>query len=104
MPQIHYFTINGELRSDVFVGRFETLSKEFMHIQSRLGLPEETLPHINVSSSKEFKKKKLKFLLKKPKFYSRDIRDYYKNNPFRSLVKEVYEQDFEAFGYDTNRF
>ena len=104
MPQINYFTIDGKLCSDIFVGRFETLSKEFMHIQRKLGLPEETLPHINVSAHKEFKKKKLKFLLKKPKFYSRDISDYYKNNPFISLVKEVYKQDFEEFGYDANRF
>lgn len=104
MPQIHYFTIDGELRSDVFVGRFETLAKEFIHIQRQLGQPQETLPHVNASSSKEFKKKKLKLLLRKPKFYSRGVRYYYKNNPFKSLVKEIYEQDFEAFGYDTNRF
>jgi len=79
LPQYH-FVLNkfGVLGLD-FVGRYETLQKDFPYICERLGVVCE-LPHENKSPRKEF-------------------RNYYTSQT-RDIVARVYAKDIEMFGYD----
>lgn len=61
------------------IGRFETLSADFVRICAALGL-EETLPHVNASKRK------------------RDWRSYYSDATYE-LVREAYRLDIETLGY-----
>jgi len=61
-----------------FVGRFETLSKDFQQICSRIGIS-TTLPRVNVSSTASY-------------------RDYYTPETVE-LVQNVFAPDIDTFGY-----
>ena len=79
LPQ-HRFVINkfGMLGLD-FVGRYETLQKDFPYVCERLGVACE-LPYENKAPRKEF-------------------RNYYTSQT-RDIVAKVYTKDIEMFGYD----
>ena len=100
MPQVNYFMIGGSIPDDLFIGKLDNISIDFQTVQRRLGLPFSSLPHKNTSKSKMMSRRKIRFLLKQRKFYSKDWRDYFKMNPFNELVREFYDNDFKSLGYD----
>ena len=63
-----------------FVGRFERLAQDFRHICERARLPNISLPHLNKSTSGDYRR-----------HYSNDTRD---------IVAGWAEADIEAFDYD----
>ena len=71
------YSDKGELLVD-FVGRFETLSKDFQKICSRIGIS-TTLPRVNVSSTASYK-------------------DYYTAETVE-LVNKIFKPDIDTFGY-----
>lgn len=72
-------TAEGEPLVD-FVGRFERLEEDFAEICSRIGLPELSLPKVNVSNTRNYRE-----------FYDEESRE---------LVKETFEPDIRAFDYE----
>ena len=67
-----------------YVGRYESLDKDFKFIGNKLSLPDlkPDLPQINVSVNREFK----------------DYKQYY-NDETMSLVEEYFREDVERFEY-----
>ena len=74
----------GEINFD-FVGKFETLKKDFSVVSGRIGLPNLTLAKSNVSPTSG--------KLKKAYLYETDY----------TYLSKIYEQDFENFSYDRDR-
>jgi hypothetical protein len=72
---------NGELMVD-FIGRMETLNRDFKGICERLGI-EYNLPHLNQTPRK-------------------DYRSYYTPET-AAIIAEVYKKDIEFFGYDFDK-
>ena len=62
-----------------FIGRFETLQKDFNQICDALDLPRTQLPHENQSNRRPYQ-------------------DYYTEEA-REIVTEIYKEDIERFGY-----
>jgi hypothetical protein len=100
MPQVNYFMIDGSFPDDLFIGKLENISTDFQSVQMHLKLPFSPLPHKNTSNSKIVSRRKIRFLFKRRKFYSKDWRDYFKRNPFNESVREFYDNDFKSLGYD----
>lgn len=109
-PQAEYiYDNNGDLLVD-FVGRFESLQKDFDTVLGTLQLPQKTLPHFN----KTIKKKGFKYLYVDYhkfraskgllRYYGRDkidspnYQDYY-TQPLIDIVADIYHRDVELFGY-----
>jgi hypothetical protein len=69
---------SGELMVD-FVGRFETLQKDFDSVCRMIGISEICLPHKKKSKRRNY--------------------DYYYNDESRHLVSEMYARDIQMFGY-----
>lgn len=83
MPQ-HYFICDGELNLKMdFVGRFETLARDFPHVQQQLGLAATPLPHINQTSGRD------------------SYLDHYSDQVI-DIVARVYRDDIRLFSYDFN--
>lgn len=77
-----------------FVGRFESLDRDFAYVAKKLNVPGLELPHANRSKRHA-----------QPKFFSlrsfrrnKAYRDYYDNHT-RSLTEERFARDLELFGY-----
>lgn len=70
----------GQLMVD-YVGRFETLQKDFEHVAEKLQLDSSTLPHSMKSSGRN----------RYPKYY---------NQRTRKIVEQVYASDLEMFEYE----
>ncbi|WP_340106368.1 sulfotransferase family 2 domain-containing protein [Rhodohalobacter sp. 8-1] len=80
VPQ-HSFVCDIDLVPDVdFIGRFEKLEEDFQYIAGRLRL-DVKLPVLNKTGSRRWE-------------------DYY-TPELAEKVREVYREDFEVFGYDT---
>lgn len=91
-PQAEYVQdTEGRLLVD-FVGRFESLERDFGIACERLGLPAAKLPHVNNSKRPGFPLKQ--WLRRRPRPY----REMY-DEPSRKLVGEIYRSDVEAFEY-----
>jgi hypothetical protein len=71
------YSENDELLVD-FVGRYENLDADFMHICSRIGIS-ASLPRLNISNTKPYQ-------------------DYYTEKT-KDLVRQAFEPDIEAFEY-----
>ena len=69
---------SGDLQID-YIGRFETLDRDWDHIRTRLGIP-DTLPNVNSRENK------------------RDYREYYTPD-LASIIRERFAVDIEYFRY-----
>lgn len=76
IPQTHPY--HG-LQLVEFIGRFETLQKDFDHICERLAIPSVHLPRTNWTSRSGYQ-------------------DYFDPNS-RALAEELYQHDLKEFGY-----
>ncbi|MXO47083.1 hypothetical protein GRI69_02250 [Erythrobacter vulgaris] len=93
IPQSDYiYDSNGEPMLD-YVGRFETLSRDFRKVADRLKLGVETLPRKNVSGMGRLQK----LFRSKPK-EKKPFQEYY-DARLRDRVGEFYRRDIEHFGY-----
>lgn len=82
LPQ-YIFVTDGSGRTVVdFVGRFESLARDFARVCETLGIV-RSLPHANASPSRN----------------SKDYRGYYTRET-RAIVAERYSRDLELFGYE----
>jgi hypothetical protein len=78
--QVDYLSdASGHLLVD-FVGRFESLPRDFAVVAARLGLPSLALPHVNPSPRADYLP-----------YYSPEL---------RQLVAQRYPRDIAAFGYE----
>jgi len=68
-------------RSLDFIGRFETLQKDYEKILELLKLPEVKLPIVNQNHQRQ-----------------RDYRSYY-NEETKNIISEHLKEDIELFGY-----
>jgi chondroitin 4-sulfotransferase 11 len=70
-----------------YIGRFETLQKDFDFICKQIGLPQTTLPYRNKSIRDE-----------ESKFYKVP---YYRamNNDVKNQIQKMYQEDITKFGY-----
>lgn len=81
--QLDYLTDeNGEIIVD-FIGRFENLKGDAEKVLKRLGMEDETLPHVGKSRHRHYS-------------------EYY-DDKTRDLVAEMYRRDAEFFGYEFER-
>lgn len=70
------FYVNGDVD---FIGRFENLNEDFNYVCDQCSMPACELPHLNNTKHHHYM-------------------DYYDDETF-SCVKEIYQKDFETFGY-----
>ena len=79
-PQVHFLRgQNGKIELD-YIGRFETLQKDFDHIRDHLGLSGDLL-YVNKTKTK------------------RESYQTYYSNELRDIAAEVYKEDIELFDY-----
>lgn len=76
-----FISIDGKIRSDYIIN-FHKYNKEFLLIKSLLG-KHKKVPKVNSSNHDNYKK-------------------YYNDNSIE-IVKEIYKEDIEYFGYDFNK-
>ena len=80
-PQFLYiYDLNGNVKVD-YVGRFETIDKDYAVLSKKIGL-QQALPKTNVS------KRKKSFM------------EYYTNPKVVAKIQELYGKDFDLLGYD----
>lgn len=79
-PQ-HYFICDDALNLKMnFIGRFETLDRDFAQVQQRLGIPVKPLPHINLTAVQD------------------SYLDHYSEES-QEIVASVYAEDINLFSY-----
>ena len=78
MPQKQFAYYNDHRYVD-FIGKFESLKKDFKFIQDTLNLVKEELPHRMATERSHYSM-----------YYDREMKD---------KVGEIYKEDIEAFGY-----
>lgn len=76
-----------------YVGRFESLQRDFSHICSKLKIVESQLPHVNSSKNKKTPSK-----IAEPFRRGKEYTEYY-DEETREAVARLYEKDISAFGY-----
>lgn len=79
-PQYRYFDSDISYRN-LFIGRFENLIEDFEKVKSIADLPDEKLPHENIST--------------KIKSY----RDFY-TEEMKSIIEYYYKEDIERYKYE----
>ena len=80
-PQyVYIYDFHENLKVD-YVGRFETIEKDYAALSEKIGLAQE-LPKKNMSNR------------------SRSYREYYKNPKVAARILELYGKDFDLLGYD----
>ena len=105
-PQYDYLhDAGGRLLVD-FVGRFQRLREDFVVICRRLGLCDETLPHINSSPPPRFCREHWRttwpaLIFPGSRYRSRIHGHYseYYDDESREFVAEKYAKDIATFGY-----
>jgi hypothetical protein len=80
-PQVEFVTDDGGATIVDFIGRFESIQKDFAEVAHRLGLGRVKLPHRNSSG-----------------LFRRGYRHYY-DLQLRERVRQFYAADIERFGY-----
>lgn len=76
---VHVTNLNGDINVD-YVGRVETLAKDFNHVCERIGIAPMQLPHKNRSQSRQ-------------RYH------HYYDGQRKKLVARLYSRDIEVFGY-----
>jgi len=100
MPQTAMlYDKTGSLLVD-FVGKFETLQKDFDQVCQQLEFDESILPHINSSDkkSRELRRKLRNLLYRNGENELRSYVDFY-DTETREFVTDLYRVDIENFGY-----
>lgn len=93
IPQSDYlYDTDGRLLVN-YVGRFETIARDFRLVSDTLGLGVDELPRKNVSGMSRFQK----LFRRKPR-EKKPYQNYY-DAGLRDRVGEFYRQDVERFGY-----
>jgi len=92
----------GKLLVD-FVGRFESLQRDFTQVCSQLGIADSKLPHRNPSDKKS---RNLKRKLRNWLYFNGENRkehylDFYDEETI-DIVSRLYIKDIEAFGYPSH--
>lgn len=113
-PQYEYiFDINDKKLVD-FIGRFESLQKDFDKIFNNMLLPIGDLEKINISKTefKKYSKGNIKFIynkLKEKPYLLKSLRISVEenlikkeeiSNASKQFIETFYKKDFEAFGYE----
>ncbi|MDB4431260.1 sulfotransferase family protein [Pseudomonadales bacterium] len=89
MRQVDYICDEfGEICVD-YVGRFETLQRDFDHVCSSLDIPANQLPHTNISTNQHGDT-----MGNKKRHYS----EYY-DGETKEKVAEMYKEDIDTFNY-----
>jgi len=78
-PQFDFLKVGNDIGAD-FVGRYENLNEDFAKIEKRLGLRHVRLPVARTSQHPHY--------------------TIAYDNEMRKKMQEVYEKDFEVFGYE----
>ena len=76
--QLDWITIRGRIAVD-FIGRYETLQRDFNAVCRHIGIEPGTLPHIHKSDRKHY-------------------REYYTDET-REIVHKIFSRDIEYFNY-----
>ena len=100
MPQTEMlYDRDGNLLVD-FVGKFESLQKDFDRVCEHLGFESSGLPHVNSSDkkSRELKRKVRNFLYRNGESELRNYVDFY-DAETTEFVSDLYRSDIENFGY-----
>lgn len=84
LAQVHYTHIDGERAVD-YIGRFEDLATCIAEINARIGI-DATLPRVNET--------------RHPDYPAGDKRTAY-DDEMIDVIRTVYAEDFQEFGYDT---
>ena len=103
-PQYDYlFNERGEQLVD-YIGRFESLQKDFDHVCDAIGIEHTTLPHANKTERGGSSYRRIKKLVKNLSpfhmTYDRHVHytQYYDDDD-RIFVASKYEKDVDVFGY-----
>lgn len=93
---------DGKLLVD-FVGRFETLQRDFDRVCEKLGLENSLLPHRNPSDkkSRDLKRRLRNILFMNGENRHHGLSDFY-DDETREAVADYYRIDIETFGYQFN--
>lgn len=100
MPQYELLHgANGRLLVD-YVGRFESLQKDFDEVCRRIGLEDSRLPHRNPSNkkSRNLKRRVRNALFRNGENEKRHYTEFYDQRT-KDAVTRLYERDIEAFEY-----
>jgi len=100
MPQYDMLhDANGKLLVD-FVGRFETLQRDFDEVCARLGIADSRLPHRNSSDkkSRNLRRKIRNWLHFNGENRKENYLEFYDAETI-AIVGKLYRKDIEAFGY-----
>jgi hypothetical protein len=86
-----------------FIGRFETLQRDFDRVCATLGIKDSVLPHRNRSDkkSRDLKRKLRNILFMNGENQHDSLTDFY-DDETREAVAEFYRIDIETFGYQFN--
>ena len=94
---------DGRLMVD-YVGRFETLQRDFDEVCKRLGIENSSLPHRNPSDkkSRNLKRKVRNALFLNGEGRKKHWTEFYDQRTLDAVTR-LYEKDIEAFGYRFER-
>ena len=89
----------GQLLVD-FVGKFETLQKDFDRVCQQLGFDESALPHVNSSDkkSRDLRRRVRNFLRRNGESDLHSYTDFY-DTETREFVNQLYRADIDNFNY-----
>jgi hypothetical protein len=99
VPQCEYlYDADGACLVD-FVGRFERLADDFGVVRQRLGLPDVPLPHVNASARTRRRPTTIERIRNMAYARRTHYTEYYDRRS-AALVRDVYRDDIETFGYE----
>jgi len=100
MPQYKFLYDDAGRQLIDFVGKFETLQKDFNFVCNKLNIEPSTLARVNSSSHKGSHLQKLKKLINLEKTSKKINYMKYYNKETRNFVKKIYTKDISIFGYE----
>lgn len=79
LPQLEFVSLNGKVACD-FLGRFESLHRDYRKLCDAIGIERKPLPEYKKSTRRHY-------------------REYYSSQS-RAIVESLYKKDLDAFNYD----